>query len=277
MLPARRHLEGKAFKDAIEEDLPQSALFVQLLGKLPGKRPPEIPQGYTRLQIERAGAADLPTLQWRDPALVIDEEIPEEHRTLLEAETVFSEPLETFKQRVVRAAWPPKRSPSPPSDQLSPAPVVFINVERRDRALAEEIFRFESPEGREEADAFVSLILAAAKQREQPVYGVITMRSDFIGDCARFPGLPEAVNDAQVLTPRLTREQSRQAIEGPARVFGGSVEPALVNRLLNDMGTDPDQLPLMQHALMRMWTRGGRRRNRPRPGRSATELTSSSS
>src|SRR5215475_4954141 len=119
----------------------------------------------------------------------------------------------------------------------------------------EEIFRFTSSAGQEEADAFVALLLAATQQREQPVYVVITMRSDFIGDCARFAGLPEAINEAMFLTPRLTREQSRQAIEGPARVFGGEVEPALVNRLLNDMGTDPDQLPLMQHALMRMWTR----------------------
>ena len=109
--------------------------------------------------------------------------------------------------------------------------------------------------GQEEADAFVALLLAASQQREQPVYVVITMRSDFIGDCTRFAGLPEVVNEAQFLTPRMTREQSRQAIEGPAEVFGGVVEPALVNRLLNDMGTDPDQLPLMQHALMRMWTR----------------------
>ena len=121
----------------------------------------------------------------------------------------------------------------------------------------EEIFRFDPGTGQEEADTFVALLLAAAGQREQPIYVVITMRSDFIGDCARFPGLPEAVNEAQFLTPRLTREQSRQAIEGPARVFGGSIEPALVNRLLNDMGTDPDQLPLMQHALMRMWSRAG--------------------
>ena len=119
----------------------------------------------------------------------------------------------------------------------------------------EEIFRFTPGAGQEEADAFVTLLLAATQQREQPVYVVITMRSDFIGDCARFAGLPEAVNEALFLTPRLTREQARQAIEGPARVFGGEVEPALVNRLLNDMGTDPDQLPLMQHALMRMWTR----------------------
>lgn len=119
----------------------------------------------------------------------------------------------------------------------------------------EEIFRFAPGAGQEEADAFVALLLATSQQREQPVYVVITMRSDFIGDCTRFAGLPEAVNEAQFLTPRMTREQSRQAIEGPAEVFGGVVEPALVNRLLNDMGTDPDQLPLMQHVLMRMWTR----------------------
>ena len=31
-----------------------------------------------------------------------------------------------------------------------------------------------------------------------------------------------------------------------------------MNRLLNDMGTDPDQLPLMQHALMRMWSLASR-------------------
>jgi tetratricopeptide (TPR) repeat protein len=80
------------------------------------------------------------------------------------------------------------------------------------------------------------------------------MRSDFFGDCAIFEGLPEALNESQYLTPRLTREQRRDAIVGPARVFDGDVAPDLVNRLLNQMGTDPDQLPLMQHLLMRMWT-----------------------
>jgi hypothetical protein len=38
-------------------------------------------------------------------------------------------------------------------------------------------------------------------------------------------------------------------------VFGGQIEPALVNRLLNDTGEELDQLPLLQHMLMRMWTR----------------------
>ena len=118
----------------------------------------------------------------------------------------------------------------------------------------EEILRFEREGGRDEADAFVSLLLETARQRELPVYAVITMRSDFFGDCAVFEGLPEALNESQYLTPRLTRDQRREAIVGPARVFGSDVAPDLVNRLLNQMGTDPDQLPLMQHLLMRMWT-----------------------
>ena len=48
-------------------------------------------------------------------------------------------------------------------------------------------------------------------------------------------GLAERMNAAQFLTPRMTREQCRTAIEGPAAVCGVSIEPALVNRLLQAM------------------------------------------
>jgi hypothetical protein len=88
-----------------------------------------------------------------------------------------------------------------------------------------------------------------------PIYVVLTMRSDCLGRCAEFDGLAEAVTDAQYLCPRLSRAQVASAVEGPAKVFNGKVEPRLVTRIVNDMGTDPDQLPLMQHALMRLWQR----------------------
>ena len=117
----------------------------------------------------------------------------------------------------------------------------------------EEIFRYRDRIAADEADAFVALLLASARQTEVAIYVVITMRSDYLGDCALFHGLPEAVSAAQYLTPRLTREDLELAIAGPARVFGGRVEPRLVNRLINDFGTDPDQLPLLQHALARLW------------------------
>jgi ABC-type multidrug transport system fused ATPase/permease subunit len=117
----------------------------------------------------------------------------------------------------------------------------------------EELFRYQGLSGREEAEIFIELLLASAAQRDVPIYIVLTMRSDFLGRCAEFTDLAEAVSDAQYLCPRLTREQISAAIEGPAKVFGGMVEEMLVARLINDMGTDPDQLPLMQHALMQLW------------------------
>ena len=119
----------------------------------------------------------------------------------------------------------------------------------------EELFRYSSLAGREEAEAFVALLLASANDGRVPIYVVLTMRSDFLGRCAEFDGLAEAVADAQYLCPRLSREQIAAAVEGPAKVFKGEVEPRLVAHVVNDMGTDPDQLPLMQHALMRLWER----------------------
>jgi WD40 repeat protein len=128
----------------------------------------------------------------------------------------------------------------------------------------EEVFRYPSLTGREEAEAFVALLLATVARSEVPIYVVMTMRSDFLGRCADFDGLAEAVTDAQYLCPRLSRDQIRSAIEGPAQVFGGKVEPRLVSRVVNDMGTDPDQLPLMQHALMRLWELAGKRASNAR-------------
>ena len=119
----------------------------------------------------------------------------------------------------------------------------------------EELFRYQGLAGREEAEAFVALLLASANEGHLPIYVVLTMRSDFLGRCAEFDGLAEAVTDAQYLCPRLSREQTAAAVEGPAKVFKGKVEPRLVARIVNDMGTNPDQLPLMQHALMRLWQR----------------------
>lgn len=119
----------------------------------------------------------------------------------------------------------------------------------------EEIFRFHEAgnRGEEQAPDFIRWLIHAVKQEEVPIYIVLTMRSDFLGDCARFTGLAEAINDGEYLVPKLTRDQIQQAIEGPARVAGGNVSRRLIQRLLNDVGEHADQLPVLQHALMRTW------------------------
>jgi hypothetical protein len=81
------------------------------------------------------------------------------------------------------------------------------------------------------------------------------MRSDFIGECIQYPGLPEALNAGQYLVPRMTRDELRSAIAGPVAVAGAEITPRIVQRLLNEVGSDQDQLPVLQHALMRTWDR----------------------
>ncbi len=132
----------------------------------------------------------------------------------------------------------------------------------------EELFRFRRSRhahSHDEAIAFVRLLLEATRQHEVPVYVVLTMRSDFIGDCMDFPGLSEAVNTGLYLVGRMSRDALRKAITGPVAVGGGSIAPRLVNRVLNDLGDDQDQLPRVQHALMRTWDHWEKKGNTAEP------------
>jgi hypothetical protein len=121
----------------------------------------------------------------------------------------------------------------------------------------EELFRFRHSgrggNSRNEAVAFFKLLLEAARQQDVPIYVALTMRSDFLGDCMEFQDLPETINAGLYLIPRMTRDELRSAITGPVAVAGGAITQRLVMRLLNDLGDDPDQLPVLQHALMRTW------------------------
>ena len=64
------------------------------------------------------------------------------------------------------------------------------------------------------------------KQKTHPIYVVLTMRSDFLGECVLFNGLPEALNEGQFLVPRMTRDERRAAIAGPVGVGGAAMAGA---------------------------------------------------
>ena len=120
----------------------------------------------------------------------------------------------------------------------------------------EELFRFkrrEDVDAANESLAYINLLMEAVKDTSLPIYVALTMRSDFIGDCAQFPELTKHINESHYLIPQMVREQKRLAIEGPIAVVGSAISSRLVQQLLNDLGDNPDQLPIMQHALMRTW------------------------
>jgi hypothetical protein len=125
----------------------------------------------------------------------------------------------------------------------------------------EELFRFDvTSDQQSNATLFVNLLLESTQQRIAPIYVVVTMRSEFLGRCSEFTGLAEAFNRSQYLVPRLTRDERRDAIERPLQLVGVEPAPALVQQVLNDTGDDPDQLPVLQHVLLRTfreWKRAG--------------------
>lgn len=120
----------------------------------------------------------------------------------------------------------------------------------------EEIFRFKDTGDEDfanDAAAYVNLVMTAVHQKDVPVFVSINMRSDFIGDCATFTGLTQMINESNYLVPQMTREQKKMAVEGPIAVGGGRISPRLLKRLLSDLGDNQDQLPILQHAMMRTW------------------------
>lgn len=125
----------------------------------------------------------------------------------------------------------------------------------------EEIFRYRRGDQRrdppdqgniDEAEAFVKLLLRSGAEPEVPIYVLITMRTDFFGQCSLFYGLPEAINGGIYLTPRLDRDQITSVIASPLALAGGGIDGALVARLINTLA-DEDELPVLEHALLRMW------------------------
>jgi hypothetical protein len=154
--------------------------------------------------------------------------------------------------------------------QLRSGPLGLIEASRTGRGQSEnlllvvdqfeELFRFQRDHRNKahEAAEFVRLLIAATQEYGARLYVVITMRSDYLGDCSRFPGLPEILNGSQYLTPRLTRDQAREAVRGPAALPGVEIDPSLLESLLDQTTERRDQLPILQHVLMRMWTTPGR-------------------
>ncbi|MBN1416065.1 MAG: hypothetical protein JW973_13270 [Bacteroidales bacterium] len=121
----------------------------------------------------------------------------------------------------------------------------------------EELFRFK--ESRKdntainETEAYIKLLVNAIRQKGYPIYVVLTMRSDFIGECSQFQELTKLINKSNFLIPQMTRDDFREAVLGPLAVGGAEIDSQLLHHILNSIEDKSDQLPVLQHAMMRTW------------------------
>ena len=108
----------------------------------------------------------------------------------------------------------------------------------------------------QDSQVVINLVLETARialKRNLPIYMVCTMRSDFIGQCVAFRGLPEYIGFSQFFVPRLKRKDFKQVIEEPTILSGNRISQRLIERLVYDLAEGVDQLPVLQHALSQIW------------------------
>ena len=117
----------------------------------------------------------------------------------------------------------------------------------------EELFEHAKHDGEIDAELVTEFLVGLQQQKPMGFHVVLTMRSDYLGQCAQYRGFAEAVNATQYLLPRMERPALLRAINEPAELFGGSIERLLADRLITDAGSNQDQLPLLQHGLMLLW------------------------
>jgi WD40 repeat protein/DNA-binding SARP family transcriptional activator/energy-coupling factor transporter ATP-binding protein EcfA2 len=82
---------------------------------------------------------------------------------------------------------------------------------------------------------------------------VLTLRADHLDRCSEHPRLRDLVAEGTILLGPLTATELTQVIIGPAEVAGCAVEPALVERILDDVRGLAAPLPLVSTALADTW------------------------
>jgi WD40 repeat protein/energy-coupling factor transporter ATP-binding protein EcfA2 len=130
----------------------------------------------------------------------------------------------------------------------------------------EEIFRYRSEEEDAERARLIQLLVKVEADQPPGLHVATTMRSEYLGDCGRFTGLAEALNKTHYLVPRMTEDELRQAIVEPAEIKDGTIQDELVDRLIDDIRSQEDQLPMLQHTLLWMWIQEEEKRQREGPG-----------
>ena len=101
---------------------------------------------------------------------------------------------------------------------------------------------------------FVDFLVNIISKPVLNVFIIISMRSEFIGECEHYKDFIRLINNSNYLVPNMGNENYREIIEGPVNFSRAKIAPELIEELLNEVGDRVDQLPVLQHAMMRTWS-----------------------
>jgi len=99
--------------------------------------------------------------------------------------------------------------------------------------------------------AFFDRLLAVVSPAHRVI---ISMRSDFIGECAEHRGLRERVEGLRLIPP-MSADELRNAVDEQGTAAGLRYETGLCELILEDLEHEPGAMPLLQHVLRQLYER----------------------
>lgn len=106
---------------------------------------------------------------------------------------------------------------------------------------------------------FLTEILEIGKQETGSLQAsaslLLALRADFVGQALTYRSFADRLQQGTVLLGPMSVDELHAAIEKPAEKQGATFEPGLVERILDDLGDEPGNLPLLEFALTQLWER----------------------
>jgi len=107
---------------------------------------------------------------------------------------------------------------------------------------------------------FLNALVAAVLEPRSRLRVVITLRADFIDRPLQYVDFGDLLRQRTEFVLPLTPDELEQAIVGPTRRAGLTLEAGLTPAIIGDIGAQPGMLPLLQYALTELFERRDGRR-----------------
>ena len=127
----------------------------------------------------------------------------------------------------------------------------------------EELFtqRSDPDEQRQFLDELLSASVAGSASEagsahlSSPLVVLLTLRADFMGQALAHRPFADALQEGALLLGPMNRAELQAVVEKPAELQGAAFETGLIPRILDDVGEEPGNLPLLEFALSLLWER----------------------
>jgi hypothetical protein len=182
---------------------------------VPGDRP-----------LGRLASALLPLLQ---PDISMVDQLVETDKLTTYLEHGANEPMRTLIDKII--------------DQQQGTERLLIVVDQ-----LEEVYTLAT---QPDCTRFIDLLLGSATYDRCRV--VVTLRADFFGHVLKSRVLSDTLQNAILNLGPLTQSELREVIVNPVQAVDLKFEPGLVERILEDVGDEPGNLPLLEFVLKELW------------------------